>query len=211
MLLFLWLFPHLSIYFHPFCVLIQVCLFLHSIYFLISSLKISAFQFLYLVQKYICWRRKWQSTVVFLLGKSHCQRSLAGTDIFGLMATVLLLLFLCLIYFLYHFFSCLFFFQINQKDEFLYFPHFLICISFALFSVFQWLPLKITSFILDLSESSVNYFILDNVRTFEDSRSLQLLYFQMYSLIQLFKLFLLKVLAYCKLFHLSPKPCSLES
>ena len=46
-------------------------------------------------------------------------------------------------YFLYHFFSCLFFFQINQKDELLYFPHFLICISFALFSVFQWLPLRL--------------------------------------------------------------------
>ena len=146
-----------------------------------------------------------------LAGKIPLSEELGRHRHIWAMATVLLLLFLCLIYFLYHFFSCLFFFQINQKDEFLYFPHFLICISFALFSVFQWLPLKITSFILDLSESSVNYFILDNVRTFEDSRSLQLLYFQMYSLIQLFKLFLLKVLAYCKLFHLSPKPCSLES
>ena len=57
--------------------------FMHSIYFLIPSLKISAFQFLYLVQKYICWRRKWQSTVVFLLGKSHGQRSLAGCSPWG--------------------------------------------------------------------------------------------------------------------------------
>ena len=43
----------------------------------------------------VCWRKKWQPTSVFLLGKSHGQRSLAGYNLWGCKGCMLLLLLSC--------------------------------------------------------------------------------------------------------------------
>ena len=55
------------------------CLFLHSFFFFFFLQKI---WFDLWVRK-IPWRRKWQRTPMFLLGKSHGQRSLVGYSPWG--------------------------------------------------------------------------------------------------------------------------------
>ena len=49
----------------------------------LKNLPVNARCRFYLWVRKIPWRRKWQATPVFLLGKSHGQRSLVGSSPWG--------------------------------------------------------------------------------------------------------------------------------